>query len=71
MSTGQLPRIRTFFPRMKVRRPHRNRPWMVTLYDENWKPLWHRRGSNKTRWRFSIGEAGSEAVLYRIPKGEL
>lgn len=49
MSSGQKPRVRTFFPRMKVRRPHRSRPWMVVLWDEKFQPLWWSRGNRSKR----------------------
>lgn len=44
MSSGQKPRVRTFFPRMKVRRPHRRRPPMVVLWSAEWDLVWFARG---------------------------
>ncbi|MGW4715539.1 hypothetical protein [Nocardia sp. NPDC004260] len=49
MSHGQKPRVRTFFPRMKVRRPHRPRPWMVVLWDEHFQPIWWTRRNRGKR----------------------
>ncbi len=61
MSSGQKPRVRTFFPRMKVRRAHRRRPPLIVLWDANWNPVWYARGRDgrmpKLPFEISIGGA--------------
>ncbi|QGJ93615.1 hypothetical protein J1771_gp61 [Gordonia phage MelBins] len=40
MSSGQRPRRREFFPRMKVRGKHRPRRARVIVYDSEWRAVW-------------------------------
>ncbi|WP_405490423.1 hypothetical protein [Nocardia sp. NBC_00511] len=70
MSRGQKPLTRVFFPRMKVRRPHRRRPWMLALYDASWRPYWYRKGSAHQRPRgFYLGDGiRPELATFEIPE---
>ncbi|QDM57362.1 hypothetical protein SEA_FLATWOODS_63 [Gordonia phage Flatwoods] len=40
MSSGQRPRRREYFPRMKVRGRHRRRRARITVYDSEFRALW-------------------------------
>ncbi|AYR02699.1 hypothetical protein J1766_gp63 [Gordonia phage Bizzy] len=40
MSSGQRPRRREYFPRMKVRGRHRPRRARITVYDSEFRAVW-------------------------------
>lgn len=40
MSGGQLPRWKTFYPRMKDRGRYRRRKPRVAVWTADWKPVW-------------------------------
>lgn len=40
MSSGQRPRWKSYFPKMKDRGKYRRRAPRITLYDQHWNPIW-------------------------------
>lgn len=40
MSSGQLPRWKQFFPKMKERGAHRRTGMRTIAYDADWNPTW-------------------------------
>lgn len=49
MSSGQRPRRREYFPRMKQRGKHRPRRARVIVYDSQWRPVWPQPDWHNTR----------------------
>ncbi|WP_159840150.1 hypothetical protein [Nocardia sp. CY41] len=73
MSSGQKPRVRTFFPRMKVRRPHRPRQPLTVFWDEKLQPVWFTRDKDVARKAVGVyfGNYGGAITLTGLKGGAL
>ncbi|AXQ62971.1 hypothetical protein SEA_ASHERTHEMAN_64 [Gordonia phage Ashertheman] len=67
MSSGQRPRRREYFPRMKVRGKHRPRRPRTIVYDAQWRAVWPQPSRIElVAWtRPKIGRFGGHVVIGR------
>lgn len=63
MSSGQKPRVRTFFPRMKVRRPHRRRQPLTVFWDADFRPVWFTRDKGVARQAVGVYFGYNDGVV--------
>ncbi|QDF18499.1 hypothetical protein SEA_PUPPER_12 [Gordonia phage Pupper] len=64
MSSGQLPRWKQFFPKMKERGAHRRTAMRMVSYDKHWNPTWWQGPNGK-----GSVPAGTEYLQIEIVTG--